>query len=661
MDDVIRGGVKFQKVDRKRYEIQGERPGNRPQGDTTLEGTVISIYNRSDYSVMVYGQWYQPGDCVYELVTDATGACATAADALPYGDYYAKETQAPVGYLIDTNWEYEFTVSEDGVIIDGTGKVIKETPIRGDVQVYKYDEELNRSETMDGKDHSSRLTNLSNIAFEIYNEGLEEVLIPDDESSRYRAVGVGELVDTIYTQWDSTTGMYVAKTINHELPYGSYSIKEVPCSISKTNTIKMTDRELETSVNDAYLLTDGTKRYFQIGDHSYGPVTLDTDVESVYGLVTDFGSNENTKNYRTDFTERARTLLTYTTYDAASGRAVTSHVSYWSMNGNSTDSVSNPMSDLQEKDGTMIRKTGTEELDKTLIFKNRVKRNELKFDKKRFGDNKPLETLWVLRNVTSGERHMLYANTDGECRTTLYPHEKDTNINDKFLAMYDQGIEISLGHGATNEYTDEEGNVISVGDVVTDYGVWFGTGEDGTESTVDNALAALPYGDYSLDEVRCTSNSGLRLQHVDIKVDKDITIYTSGYDTGTITDYGISMTSELLNGETQDHSGIADGSVIKLTDKVTYYVSDLKEEMPAVTEYVLEGKLKNKATGEFLRDSEGNEITAIQSVIIDTGVPGWKSGKVEQEFEIDTTDLGGTDIVAYEYLWPRDEWERRNS
>lgn len=256
---------------------------------------------------------------------------------------------------------------------------------------------------------------------------------------------------------------------------------------------------------------------------------------------------------------------------------------------------------------------------------------------------------------------MLYANTDGECRTTLYPHEKDTNINDKFLAMYDQGIEISLGHGATNEYTDEEGNVISVGDVVTDYGVWFGTGEDGTESTVDNALAALPYGDYSLDEVRCTSNSGLRLQHVDIKVDKDITIYTSGYDTGTITDYGISMTSELLNGETQDHSGIADGSVIKLTDKVTYYVSDLKEEMPAVTEYVLEGKLKNKATGEFLRDSEGNEITAIQSVIIDTGVPGWKSGKVEQEFEIDTTDLGGTDIVAYEYLWPRDEWERRNS
>ena len=637
-DDVIRGGVEFQKVDRERV-FAHEAETNKPQGDATLEGAVISIYSASKNSVFVQGAWYKPGEVVATLVTDADGYVKTADDLLPYGDYYAIETQAPVGYLVNTNWKYEFTIGEDKEIIEGTESEIQDQVIRGDVRIYKYDIELDNSEAMDGSLHKAKLANLSDIGFDIYNVSTHPILFLNDDG-QFEEVQPGEKVTRIYTYYDDAVEAYVADTVEKALSYGTYTIQELPCSESGTNQKKMSSAEENTSSNDQYLFTDGEKRYFQIGEHSYGPVTLDTNIEEVDGLVVDYGSS-GTPNFKTNISSDVKALISYTTYNA-SGAAVNNVASFWSNNGDSTTAVSNPMSDLQEANGTVYKPTGNAELDKTMIFKNQVKRNEVKFNKKNGYDNTPLETLWILKNTTSGERHVLYAGVNGEFDSSLYDHSYNTNANDFLLPLIDAGWMIDMEHGADNK---------GFGEVVVDYGVWFGVGEDGTIAPVDDTLASLPYGSYVLDEVSCSTNEGMELQHVTFNVYQDNSIDPDGTDLGTILDYGITMTSELLETESESHTAKSDSGVVTFVDTVNY--NGVRE---TYKEYVLEGVLMDKDTNEPILDADGNEITSITRLTITTN-----SGTITgQTFTVNTENLGGKRLVAYEYLWLADVYDAKH-
>ena len=110
-NEVVRGGVSFQKVDAETGEASGF-------GHCTLAGAEITIYNDSESIVVVGGKEYPPGEAVLTLTTDEEGKCGTAADALPYGSYHAEETKAPEGYRINTEWRTEFLIRENGAVID---------------------------------------------------------------------------------------------------------------------------------------------------------------------------------------------------------------------------------------------------------------------------------------------------------------------------------------------------------------------------------------------------------------------------------------------------------------------------------------------------------------------------------------------------------------
>ena len=74
-------------------------------------------------------------------------------------------------------------------------------------------------------------------------------------------------------------------------------------------------------------------------------------------------------------------------------------------------------------------------------------------------------------------------------------------------------------------------------------------------------------------------------------------------------------------------------------------------------EYVLEGKLINKATGQFLTDEDGNVIVSVTRFTMNSD-----TGTIEQEFEVDDTSLDGAhEVVAYEYLWTAEEWDKKSS
>lgn len=133
-EDVIRGGVRFSKVDAERDEAV-------PEGAATLAGAEITIRNDSARSVLVGGTWYQPGEDVLTVTTGEDGIAQTATDALPYGSYTARETSPSKGYLLNPSWSKSFTVSDQGAVVDCTDSQLEEQAIRGDLSAVKADED----------------------------------------------------------------------------------------------------------------------------------------------------------------------------------------------------------------------------------------------------------------------------------------------------------------------------------------------------------------------------------------------------------------------------------------------------------------------------------------------------------------------------------------
>ncbi len=203
-DKSIRGGVKVAKWD-------NESNAQSPQGNAALESATIEIINKNDYDVVVNGQAYGKGQTVLSLKTDANGNAQTASDALPYGLYEVKETNAPVGYLNDgSSISQEVFIEVDGVIIDlnNDTNAIKNNIIRGGAQLGKWD---NESKTQKAQGAAS----LEGAEFEITNESAHDVIV---NGKTYKK---GEVVAKLVSNEKG-----IAKSAADLLPYGKYSYEE---------------------------------------------------------------------------------------------------------------------------------------------------------------------------------------------------------------------------------------------------------------------------------------------------------------------------------------------------------------------------------------------------------------------------------------------------
>lgn len=113
--------------------------------------------------------------------------------------------------------------------------------------------------------------------------------------------------------------------------------------------------------------------------------------------------------------------------------------------------------------------------------------------------------------------------------------------------------------------------------------------------------------------------------HADIE-DEDQTIY--------IPEIGTTA----LGQDTKDHIEKAKEDAV-IVDTVEY------KGLEVGREYTMTGKLVDKATGEFITDAEGNEITAST-----TFTPDEKDGSVDVTFTFDSSLLAGKTLVAFETL-----------
>ena len=112
-DQVIRGGVKIQKRDL-------ETKDTKAQGSATLKDAAFAIISLNENPVLVEGKLYKKNETVKMIQTGIDGIATTSTDLLPYGKYKLEETKAPEGYLTDGAKAIEFSITENGKIVDLT-------------------------------------------------------------------------------------------------------------------------------------------------------------------------------------------------------------------------------------------------------------------------------------------------------------------------------------------------------------------------------------------------------------------------------------------------------------------------------------------------------------------------------------------------------------
>ena len=114
-DKVIRGGVKIQKRDL-------ETGDTKSQGGATLKDTEFEIISLNENDVLVDGKLYGKNETVKTIRTGVDGIATTDTDTLPYGKYRIEESKAPDGYLTVGAKVVEFSITENGKIVDLTGE-----------------------------------------------------------------------------------------------------------------------------------------------------------------------------------------------------------------------------------------------------------------------------------------------------------------------------------------------------------------------------------------------------------------------------------------------------------------------------------------------------------------------------------------------------------
>ena len=214
-ETVIRGGVSVQKLD--------SETGQTPQGGADFSGITFSIINDNPNAVTVDGKSHNPGQTVKTIVTDKNGVAKTSANCLPFGKYIIRETATNDDYLNTSN-DVHVTVNQDGKVYSVTAK---DDIVRGGVKITKHDIETGTGDPLGG-------ASLDGTQFEIKSLNDKPVIVGGVTYTK------GQVIQPTLTIKDGE-----AKTGEHWLPFGLYSIQEV-------------------KAGEGYLLTDGEPHEFRI-------------------------------------------------------------------------------------------------------------------------------------------------------------------------------------------------------------------------------------------------------------------------------------------------------------------------------------------------------------------------------------------------------------
>ena len=219
-DKVIRGGVKIQKRDL-------ETGDTKPQGSATLKDTAFDIISLNDNAVLVEGKLYKKNEVVKTIHTDIEGIASTSADLLPYGNFRIVESEAPDGYLTDGAKPIDFTITENGKIVDLTDEAhsIYNQIKRGDIEGVKI-----------GAGTHKRL---ADVPFRITSKTTEEshIVVTDDNGQFSTSAEWASHKHNTNAGKTSEDGVWFGTSEPDDskgaLPYDTYIIEELRCESNK--------------------------------------------------------------------------------------------------------------------------------------------------------------------------------------------------------------------------------------------------------------------------------------------------------------------------------------------------------------------------------------------------------------------------------------------
>ena len=252
-----------------------------------------------------------------------------------------------------------------------------------------------------------------------------------------------------------------------------------------------------------------------------------------------------------------------------------------------------------------------------LEFRDQVVRNDLKLSKKADDTNESLQVPFAITNAATGETHVLVTDRNGQASTEAdwNKHTENTNGNDRLLEA----------ESITSDMMDPGA------------GIWFGLGEDGSAAPANDSLGALPFGEYTLEELPCEANEGYELVAKTFWVERDSGVAEAVWM--TLDDQeGPKIGTTATDASDGDQVAQANEQAT-IVDTVHY------ENLEFGGAYTLTGTLMVKSTGEPLLDAEGNPVTVTKEFTADN-----TNGSVDVEFTFDASLLAGEDVVAFESL-----------
>ena len=246
---------------------------------------------------------------------------------------------------------------------------------------------------------------------------------------------------------------------------------------------------------------------------------------------------------------------------------------------------------------------------------NRVIRGDFSFNKV---DGQTMARLagvpFLVTSATTGERHLAMTDENGMLSTAASwnAHTVKTNANDGALEEKDGKLVL-----------DEQKLDPSAG-------IWF-SGRSDAECAPDDAVGALPYDTYEVTELRCKANEGHELVTFSVTVCRE----ARELDLGTIDDNA----GPIVNTSLVDDNGVRllhAGGTPTITDTVSYTNLDMRET------YTLRGTM-------HLVNDDGSDGGVVASVATEFQ-PAAASGTIGVDFAIDTAQLTGARVVAFEEL-----------
>lgn len=587
---VIRGGVMVQKRD-------NDTGKTTPQAGLTFEGTELEIYNRSENSVVVDGKEYEPGEVVMTLVLDENGYAETTDDALPYGDYEIIESVPPTGYLNEGVISREFTIEEDGQMIDLTEEdtSIRNNLIRGDFEITKIDS--NSQEAMAGVQF--RITHV---------ETGESHIITTDENGFYSSASEFNKHTQDTNGGEATSGLWFGEEPvldeRGAMPYGVYTIEELE---GEANEGMVMYKSTFTISRDSFTV--------DLGNIENRPITLETTAK-----------DQDTNNHYTS----ARNEVTIV--DEIFYTGVVPDQEYTVVGTLMDKTTGLPVKDANgnevtaERTFTPVATTGTVEMEFLFNASEMAGMDLVVFEEMYDAEgilvgqhtdlNDTDQSIYVSCIETTAIDTATDAHVGKAQETTLIV---DTVAFDNVRPGYEYTLEGKLYDRDTQEpLLDKDGNEITASTVFTPQ-------EDHGNAIVQFTLDTSDLAGKTIVVYQQLIRRGeVYAWHEDILSESQAIHYPV-------------IGTQALDSETGIQNSLADES-ITINDTVKY-----ENVVPGLT-YTVEGTLYDKETGEPLIVN-GEEVTAST-----TFVPNSADGKVVVAFTFDGSDLAGKTLVCFEKL-----------